>query len=252
MVLVNAGSLLQAWARTIGRADLVGPVQPIYGAGMADATKSRRPLQSRNRAWAIGAAALLARNGVGPNAISLASILFAAVAGAAMVAARDVGATLHALLMLAAAAGIQLRLLCNLLDGMVAVEGGRGSKSGEVFNDAPDRAADAILFVAAGYALPWPAWGGALGWSAALLAVLTAYVRLLGGALGRPQDFAGPMAKQHRMAVLTIACLGSIVESLLFGGRGWVLGVALAVIVLGSALTIARRLVRLVRALEAT
>jgi CDP-diacylglycerol--glycerol-3-phosphate 3-phosphatidyltransferase len=218
---------------------------------MVDATKSRRPLQSRNRAWAIGAAAFLARSGAGPNAISLASILFAGAAAAALVAGGRSDDALHAVLMLAAAAGIQLRLLCNLLDGMVAVEGGRGSKSGEVFNDAPDRAADAILFVAAGYALPWPAWGCALGWAAALLAVLTAYVRVLGGALGRPQDFAGPMAKQHRMAVLTIACLGSIFESLLFDSRGWVLGVGLAAIVLGSAMTIARRLVRLVRALEA-
>jgi phosphatidylglycerophosphate synthase len=219
---------------------------------MADATKSRRPLESRNRAWAIGTAALLARSGASPNAISLASILFAAAAAAALIASRGVGDALHALLMLAAAVGIQLRLLCNLLDGMVAVEGGRGSKSGEVFNDAPDRAADAILFVATGYALPWPAWGSALGWAAALLAVLTAYVRLLGGTLGRPQDFSGPMAKQHRMFVLTLACLGSIVEALLFDSRGWILGIALVVIVLGSALTIARRLVRLVRALEAT
>jgi phosphatidylglycerophosphate synthase len=218
---------------------------------MADATKSRRPLQSRNRTWAIRAAALLVRAGASPNAISLASIAFAALAAAVLIAAARAGDALHCALMLAAAAGIQLRLLCNLLDGMVAVEGGRGSRSGEVFNDAPDRAADAILFVAAGYALPWPAWGSALGWSAALLAVLTAYVRLLGGALGRPQDFSGPMAKQHRMAVLTIACLAAAVESLMFHGRGWSLTFGLAVIVAGSALTIARRLVRLVRALEA-
>jgi phosphatidylglycerophosphate synthase len=218
---------------------------------MADSTKSRRPLRSRNRAWAISAASWLARSGATPNAISLASILFAAAAAAALIVGRDASEILHAILMLGAAAGIQLRLLCNLLDGMVAVEGGRGSKSGEVFNDAPDRAADAILFVAAGYALPLTAWGGALGWGAALLAVLTAYVRVLGGALGRPQDFAGPMAKQHRMFVLTVACLGAIIEALAFGSRGWVLGVGLAVIVLGSALTVARRLVRLVRALEA-
>lgn len=218
---------------------------------MTDATQSRRPLKSRNRAWAIHLAGRLARVGVSPNAISLASILFAALGAAALIAAREADEALHSLLLLAAAAGIQLRLLCNLLDGMVAVEGGRGSRSGDVFNDAPDRVADAILFVAAGYALPWPAWGSALGWSAALLAVLTAYVRMLGGSLGRPQDFCGPMAKQHRMAVLTVACLAAIAEGLLFQGRGWSLAVGLAIIVAGSVLTIARRLVRLVRALEA-
>ena len=230
---------------------LVGPIQPIYGAVMTDATKSRRPLRSRNRAWAIGAAAWLAPSGATPNAISLASILFAAIAAAALIAGRSANEILHGILMLGAAAGIQLRLLCNLLDGMVAVEGGCGSKSGEVYNDAPDRAADAILFVAAGYALPWTAWGSALGWAAALLAVLTAYVRLLGGALGQPQDFTGPMAKQHRMFVLTVACLGEILQALVFDSRGWVLAGALAVIAVGSALTIARRLMRLVRVLEA-
>jgi phosphatidylglycerophosphate synthase len=218
---------------------------------MADSTKSRRPLRSRNRAWAVSSASWLARNAATPNAISLASILFAAGGAAALVAGKSASESLHAILMVGAAAGIQLRLLCNLLDGMVAVEGGRGSKSGEVYNDAPDRAADAILFVGAGYALPWAAWGGALGWAAALLAVLTAYVRVLGGALGQRQDFSGPLAKQHRMFVLTVACLGAILEALAFDSRGWVLGAALAVIVLGSALTIARRLVRLVRALEA-
>jgi len=219
---------------------------------MATAMQSRRPLKSRQRGWAITLAGMLARAGVSPNAISLASIGFAALAGLALVLTTAAGATLQPLLWLVAAAGIQLRLLCNLLDGMVAVEGGRGSKSGEVFNDAPDRLADAVILVAAGYALPWPEGGGALGWAAALLAVLTAYVRLLGRALGLPQDFCGPMAKQHRMAVLTVACLGSLGEGVLVGNHGWVLGLGLAVIAVGSALTIGRRLLRLVRALEAS
>jgi phosphatidylglycerophosphate synthase len=219
-------------------------------AAVADATRSRRPLKSRSRAWAIRLAALLARVGVSANAISLASVLFAALAAAALIAARDAGDALRSLLLLKAAVAIQLRLLCNLLDGMVAIEGAHAAKSGEVFNDAPDRLADAVILVAAGYALPWPAWGTALGWSAALLAVLTAYVRLLGGALGRPQDFCGPMAKQHRMAVLTAACLGSILEGLVFAERGWVLAVGLAIILAGSALTIGRRLLRLVRWLQ--
>lgn len=33
--------------------------------------------------------------------------------------------------------GVLGRLLCNLLDGMVAVEGGKRSKSGELYNDVP-------------------------------------------------------------------------------------------------------------------
>lgn len=66
----------------------------------------------------------------------------------------------------------------------------------------------ALILVAAGYAAGI-AW---LGWLAALLAVTTAYVRLLGGSLAVPQDFGGVMAKQHRMAVLTGALVLQAVE----------------------------------------
>ena len=41
---------------------------------------------------------------------------------------------------------------------------------------------------------------------------MTAYIRVLGGTLTGSQSFIGPMAKQHRMAVLTVASLGSIAE----------------------------------------
>jgi phosphatidylglycerophosphate synthase len=224
---------------------------PIKVARMVEGLRSRRPLRSRERPWAIGLADALVRAGIASNVISLFSVAFAALAGICLFASRDAGEALRSVLFVAAAAGIQLRLLCNLLDGMVAVEGGRGSKSGEVFNDAPDRLADAFVFVGAGYSLPWPDWGAGLGWGAALLAVLTAYARLLGGSLGLQQDFCGPMAKQHRMAVLTAACLISIVEGFAIGGRGYVLAAALAVIVIGSAVTVGRRLLRIGRALEA-
>jgi len=217
---------------------------------MTDAPRARRPLKSREKAWAIGLANALVRAGVAPNAISLASAVFALLAAVCLFATREAEPAMRVVLLLLAAAGIQLRLLCNLLDGMVAVEGGRGSKSGEVYNDVPDRFADVVIFVGAGYALPWPAWGAALGWGAALLAVLTAYVRLFGGSVGLKQDFGGPMAKQHRMAMMTAACLVAIVEEFVSDGYGRVLAFALVVVVIGSAATIVRRLRRIIAGLE--
>ncbi len=208
----------------------------------------RRPLTSRDAAWAKATASWLARRRVPPNGISLFSVVAAAGAAAAFLASREAAAVPRILLLCAAAAGIQLRLLCNLLDGMVAVEGKLGSKSGELFNDVPDRVADPVILVAAGYALPWP-WGGALGWLAGLLAVFTAYVRLLGGATGAGQDFGGPMAKPHRMAVMTAASLAEAV----FGGvapRGALLAAGLAVVAAGSLVTAARRVVKIRRVLE--
>src|SRR5439155_982956 len=115
-------------------------------------------------------------------------------------------------------------LLCNLLDGMVAIEGGLQSKSGDVFNEVPDRVSDALILVGAGYATAPAlglAWAGALGSAAALLAVLTAYVRALGAALGTGQDFRGPMAKPHRMAALTAACLAGAFEPVIQPPTGW-------------------------------
>jgi phosphatidylglycerophosphate synthase len=98
---------------------------------------------------------------------------------------------------------------------MVAVEGGHRTPLGEVFNDMPDRLADLAILLGTGYALAAFPWGIQLGWLAGTLALLTAYVRLLGSSMGVRQYFVGPMAKPHRMAVLTVACVLSTLEPLL-------------------------------------
>lgn len=140
---------------------------------------------------------------------------------------------------------VQLRLVCNLLDGMVAMEGGKKSAVGALYNEFPDRVADSLLIVALGYASGQP-W---LGWLGALLAALTAYVRLAGGSLGQIQDFRGPMAKQHRMAVLTLGCLIGAVENALSGTR-WTLLIATALITAGSAFTCVTRTLHVAKRLR--
>lgn len=163
-------------------------------------TSNRRPIAARSSRVAQRLAAFLARSRITPNQISVASV-GAALLGAGGLLQGGISGSLVAVL------GIQLRLLCNLLDGMVAVEGGKQSAMGALYNEFPDRVADSVLLVALGYAAQM-AW---LGWLGALLAALTAYIRVFGGALGQPQDFRGPMAKQHRMALLSVACLGGAV-----------------------------------------
>jgi phosphatidylglycerophosphate synthase len=210
---------------------------------------SRRPIAARKTAWAARIAARLAAAGVTPNAISIAGIAFSAIAGAALLATRRTTPAVDVLLYVVAIVGIQARLMCNLFDGMVAVEGGKKGKAGEVFNDFPDRLADPLVLVAAGYAAGG-AWGVALGWLAALLAVMTAYVRVLGRSLGTPIYFIGPMAKQHRMATLTAACLFATIFT--FWRRDDdVLLLALAIICLGCVVTVARRTQKIIRDLEA-
>ena len=85
---------------------------------------NRRPLASRDTRWARSIARRLAATSITPNQISLASIAAAAVAGACFWLAGQVDDGVRAALLLAAAAFCQLRLLCNLFDGMVAIEAG--------------------------------------------------------------------------------------------------------------------------------
>ena len=202
-------------------------------------TPARRPLATRDSRWARRMAAALARSAVTPNQISMISIVFACAGAYALVRATP-------LALLLAAVCVQLRLLCNLLDGMVAIEGGKQSPVGALYNEFPDRIADSVLLVALGYAalIPW------LGWFAALLAAFTAYVRATGGALGLTQDFRGPMAKPQRMAVLTIACLAGAAE-LYWNGTRYALAIAAILIAAGSALTCATRTLAIARTLRA-
>lgn len=202
-------------------------------------SENRRPIKSRSNRAIVALAGWLARSAVTPNQISSASVVFAAIGAAALMRLDSVWA------MLLAIVGIQLRLLCNVIDGLVAVEGGKQSVVGALYNEFPDRLADSLLLVAAGYAAAAPS----LGWAAALLAALTAYVRVFGGAVGLPQRFIGPMAKQHRMALLTLACAATVGERLL-GLPHRSLWIALAIIAAGSAVTCVTRTRAIVQDLQ--
>lgn len=208
--------------------------------------ENRRPLASRDSGWARATARRLSRASVTPNQISVASMAMAVVAGAAFWQAGAAEGGLRVALLLIAALFCQFRLLCNLFDGMVAIEGGKQAPDGPFWNEFPDRVADILIFAGAGYGAGAPT----LGWAAAAFAVLTAYTRELGRNCGLPADFAGPMAKQHRMATISAAALLSLAEPL-WSGRSQVLVAALWLIALGAAITTVRRAANIVRALRA-
>lgn len=227
-----------------------GPLAPIeHPVSVNPATLSvpsaRRPLKTRR--WPIfqWLAATLARNGVSPNSISVASVFASIAAGCCLAAtAHAPEGVVRRLLWFAGAVCIQLRLIANLLDGMVAIEGGKASSVGDLYNEVPDRLSDPAILIGAGFAI-----GGhpLLGMSASLFAVLVAYVRAIGASVGVGQIFLGPFAKPQRMALMTATCLicaflpprfQPIHQSTGIG----IAGVALAVIVVGGAVTAIRRL----------
>jgi phosphatidylglycerophosphate synthase len=207
----------------------------------------RRPLASRNTRWAGAIARWLAARAITPNQISQASMAAAALAGGAFVLAGQGTGGSRIVFLILAILCCQLRLLCNLFDGMVAVEGGKGAPDGPFWNEFPDRVADLLIFAGAGYGIGMPG----LGWAAGGFAVLTAYVRELGRATGQPSDFSGPMAKQHRMATITVAAGLSVLEPL-WNGYNEVLMAALWIVAIGAAFTAIRRSRTLIRRLKGT
>lgn len=200
--------------------------------------ENRRPLASRDTGIARRITRYLASTRLSPNQISVASIVAAALAALGFFAASQVTGITQAVLLLFSALFCQLRLLCNLFDGMVAVEAGKRTSDGVAWNEFPDRFSDILIFVGIGFAIDLPE----LGWTAATFSVLTAYVREHGAAVGQGHDFVGPMAKQHRMAVVTFAALIGATGMLSFYA---VLSFALWVVVIGALFTSIRRIHRL-------
>jgi phosphatidylglycerophosphate synthase len=210
----------------------------------------RRPIATRNRKWAQAATVWLASRNVSPNAISIAGMCACILAGIAL------GVTSisdYRILWIIAALGAQLRLTANMLDGMVALASGHASKTGELYNEVPDRVSDAAVFIGAGFA-----WGGniTLGYIATILSIFTAYVRAAGKIAGASNEFCGPMAKQHRMFAITLICLYAA-----FTPRSWqvmafndsqigLMTVGLVIIIAGCAITVIRRLSRIARVLK--
>ena len=211
---------------------------------MAEKEDNRRPLATRSAGWAKWLASLLVKYDVSPNFISVLSILPALIGSWLLACPNSPPHGPNTLI--AVALCVQLRLLCNMLDGMVAIEGGKQSKVGALYNEVPDRIADSLFIVALGYAvfLPW------LGWLGALLAAKTAYIRVLGGALGLPQSFRGPLAKPHRMFVMTLGCLIGAVE-LHFNNSYHVLIITVYIIAIGSGITCITRSLDIAKQLEA-
>jgi phosphatidylglycerophosphate synthase len=195
----------------------------------------RRPIAARSHGWSQAAAGFLIRAGASPNAISVAGMLAAILAGACFASTSPAGTIAW---WLVGALLVQARLVANMLDGMVAIGRGVASPVGELYNDLPDRVSDTAILLGVG----WAAGDLALGLGAALAAMATAYVRVLGRSVGVPSDFRGPMAKQHRMATITVLAIIECVTP-----AGWTVTIAVCAlwfILVLSCATAIRRLLR--------
>ncbi|MFO1064342.1 MAG: CDP-alcohol phosphatidyltransferase family protein [Pirellulales bacterium] len=209
-------------------------------------TPSRRPIRSRDSRWARVVTDRLIRWRFSPNAISVAGMVGAMLAGVLLAATSSLDGIVERAAWIGIGLLCQFRLLCNLFDGMVAVDSGKASAVGELYNEVPDRISDVAIFVGLGYAsfaTPW------LGWAAAVMVVFVPYVRMMAVSAGAPNDFCGPMAKPQRMALVTglavaMAVLPDWLQSVANKPHlSWV-NLVLVIVVVGCCITSVRRLSR--------
>lgn len=212
----------------------------------------RRPLKSRSVRIFQWMAGVLAARRVSPNLVSISSLVFAGGAAVCLWATGRCDGWAVRACWLTAAALVQLRLLANMLDGMVAVASGRTSRLGDLYNEVPDRISDVIILIGLG----WAAGGSpVLGFIAALVALFVAYVRLVGAAVGAGHDFCGPLAKPQRMFFVTVVALYCAVaptacQPRLVSGEG-LAAASLLLIIVGGTLTALRRLGHIATAVRA-
>jgi phosphatidylglycerophosphate synthase len=189
---------------------------------------SRRPIADVFRTTADIAVRWCVRWNVHPDTVSYLSIVASAAAACCFwqVSRQPV------LLLLLGPAFCYMRLWLNMLDGMVALASGKASPHGEIVNDMPDRISDVLIFVGVAYS------GLAsrdLAYLCAVFALLTAYVGVLGQAVGARRQFGGVMSKPWRMVALHAGAWATWVHPR-------TLDVALALIVLGCVQTVWVRL----------
>lgn len=211
--------------------------------------EKRRPIKSRDHKAAKAITNYLIKLNTSPNGISVFSIVFAILGMTALITMKNDITVLNTVM---AIIGIQGRLLCNLFDGMVAVDGGKLSLVGEIYNELPDRISDTMLLLPLGYiAIGYP-YALELTWGCVFLALFTAYIRNFGTSLGLT-TFKGIMAKQKRMALLTVALILSIcfrytsVEILYYKN---IIYIILIILNVGCVITILTRLSIIVKYLK--
>ena len=201
-------------------------------------TEARREISSRKLSIFHKAAHTLVTLGVKPNQISIVSSVAALMAGLALSQAGPRTELQNALLLVIALVGVQLRLFCNVIDGLMAIEGGLKNPHGGTLQRC-SRSLFLIFSLSLELAIrhhflfptvfSWVGSQRSLPYSQPTFAFWELLWEL-------SIILSGPMAKQHRMFVINIALVGTVIEDY-FSSWGKCLALALAIIALGSLVT---------------
>lgn len=165
-------------------------------------------------------AAVVARTGLSPNALTVTGLLIV-VAGSALVV---VDLRLAGAVILGGSA-------LDALDGAVARHTGRASTFGAFLDSVTDRLGDAAMLGAVAWAVRDTGWLVAAAFTAMVLALLTSYVRAKAESLGCSAT-VGIIERGERVVIVALG--------MLLGGP-W-LALVLGLLVLGGLVTVVARL----------
>ncbi len=200
----------------------------------------------RWRNWTHNLGRVLAQHNVTPNDISLLGVVFAATAGAAFYFSLQPDALDRALLLLLAAAAIQLRRLSGRLHAIVTRESVQ-PRPHAIFYDFPNRIAEALILVPAGYAVQNLPFGLELAWGAAFLGLFNAYVGQIGD--DAPEPRSRITITNLPMMLLSAASVLSVFDRMVYL-PGIMLWIALIIVNLAAVATIWQRTLQIVHAEE--
>ena len=200
----------------------------------------------RWRNWAHNLGRFLAQHNVTPNDISLLGVMFAATAGAAFYFSLQPDAMDRALLLLLAAAAIQLRRLSGRLHAIVSRESVQ-PRPHAIFYDFPNRIAEALILVPAGYAVQNLPFGLELAWSAAFLGLVQRLRRPNGN--GVPETKSRMTIRNLPMMLLSAASVLSVFDRVVYL-PGIMLWIALVVLNVAVVVAIWQRTLQIVHAEE--
>ena len=134
-----------------------------------------------------------------PDVVSYAAVIAAAATGWCFYKAAD-----SRILLIVAIVLTLLRMTLNTIDGVMAIQRGKHTLTGEIVNALPDRYSD--IFVVAGITLS-PLCRDWLGLAALATMFLVSYTGMLGKAIGLSWQHQGPMGKVERLIVMMVFVL---------------------------------------------
>jgi archaetidylinositol phosphate synthase len=134
-----------------------------------------------------------------PDIVSYAAVIVAAGTGWCFYKAAESPSLLLVAIFLTL-----LRMTLNTIDGVMAIQRGKHTLTGEIVNALPDRYSD--ILVVAGIALS-PLCREWLGLAALASVFLVSYTGMLGKAIGVSWQHQGPMGKVERMITMMVFAL---------------------------------------------